>query len=159
MAGQLLWTALWAELGFAWPLLGRGNLGDGNHGGFLAEVTGLVASFTKAWEQPEARAAELLAQHSFCRLPLHTHPWESVGAVSGDGTGWRSVLVMMEWVLVRLLLGAEPGSSGSAVSSVCVSISQMLTKSWPSRVCRALQGTREHETGGLPRISRLFEET
>ena len=88
-------------------------------------MTGLVASFTKAWEQPEARAAELLAQHSFCHLRLHTRPWEQAGAVSGDGTGWRSVLVMMEWVLVRLLLGAEPGSSGSTVSSVCVSISQM----------------------------------
>ena len=156
MAGQLLWTALWAELGFAWPLLGRGNLGDGNHGGFLAGVTGLVASFTKAWEQPEARAAELLAQHSFCHLRLHTRPWEQAGAVSGDGTGWRSVLVMMEWLLVRLLLGNEPGSSGSTLALFAFPSPRcLLTKSWPSRACWAPQGTEEHETGGLPRISRL----
>lgn len=65
----------------------------------------------KAWEQPEARVAELLAQHSVCHLHLHTRPWDRVGTISGDGTGWQSLLVLMEWVLVRLLLGAEPSSS------------------------------------------------
>lgn len=65
----------------------------------------------KAWEQPAARVAELLAQHSVCRLRLHTRPWHRVGTISGDGTGWRFLLVLMEWVLVRLLLGAEPSSS------------------------------------------------
>ena len=97
--------------GFVWLLLGPGNQVGRNHSGFLAGVTRPAASFTKAWEQPECRAAELLVQRSFCRRHLHTRPWERAGAVSGDGPGWWSVLVMMEWVLVLPLLGAEPGSS------------------------------------------------
>lgn len=97
--------------GFIWLLLGRGNQVGRNHSGFLAGGTRLAASFTKAWEQPESRAAELLVHYSFCCRRLHTRPWEWAGAVSGDGTGWRSVLVMMEWVLVLPLLGAEPDSS------------------------------------------------
>lgn len=44
----------------------------------------------KAWEQPEARVAELLAQHSVCHLHLHTRPWDRGGH---HLWGWDGVAV------------------------------------------------------------------